>query len=142
MSDLPTLPVLAGTPQAPSVAYLVSMLALAFGTMAAVVIVVVMRPTQDNTSIIATIVGITAPMMFALVAGAQQALHVATNSRLSELIAATTAAATAQGHADGMAEGRIAGALSGRALGTAEGTAAGNVDGRAASIREADARKD
>jgi hypothetical protein len=67
-------------------------------TVLAVVLITLFLPgNPGNTAVIATIVGVTAPITIALVGAAVNQVHVAVNSRLTELIALTAAASKAEG---------------------------------------------
>lgn len=77
--------------------FVVSIVILCALTVIGVVIVQITRPDKDNTAIIATIVGVTSPILIALLGAAIQQVHLAVNSRLSQLLELTAAASKAKG---------------------------------------------
>lgn len=78
--------------------YVVAIIALAMLTLASILGVLLLRPPPtDNTSLIATIVGITTPIIVALLGGAVQQVHLAVNGRLTQLLEQTAAASHAKG---------------------------------------------
>lgn len=78
---------------------------------AAIVAIVVLRPGEDNTALITSVVGFLAPTMAALLAfiksvqtgAAVQELHLAVNSRLTELLEQTAKASKSEGRKDAVA---------------------------------------
>lgn len=77
--------------------YTKSVIALAFLCVAAIVTIFVVRPDKDNTAIISIITGILVPLITALLAAGLQQVHLAVNSRLSQLLLITQKAARAEG---------------------------------------------
>jgi len=77
--------------------FVVSTVVLAVLTVAAVVGITMARPDKDNTSVIATIVGVVTPILVGLLAAAIQQVHLAVNSRLSQLLELTAAESKARG---------------------------------------------
>jgi len=59
--------------------------------------VVFLRPEKDNTALIATVFGVLVPVIAALLAAAVQQVHLAVNSRLSQLLELTAKASKAEG---------------------------------------------
>lgn len=59
-----------------------------------------LRMNSDNTSLIASVLGVTLPVITALLAGTVQQVHVAVNSRLTELVELTAKASHAEGRLD------------------------------------------
>lgn len=64
---------------------------------AAIVGILVLQPEKDNTTTIATILGFIVPINGALLAAALREVHVAFNSRMTELLVLTKKAALAEG---------------------------------------------
>jgi len=77
--------------------YVMAILFLCTLTVCGVLGVILLRPDKDNTAILATIVGITSPVLVALLAASVQQVHHAVNSRLSQLLELTAASAKAKG---------------------------------------------
>jgi len=104
---------------------------MAFGVIG-VIAVAVLRPTQDNTLIVTTIIGFIAPTTLSLLAFMKaQETHLSVNSRLDAFMANATLAAHAKGLMEGRGEGRDAAndrtdALAARTDLLRTGTGAGN----------------
>ncbi len=81
--------------------YVMSIVVLCIVTIAAIITVTIARPTVDNTGLIATIIGVTSPILVALLAAAVQQVHYAVNSRLSQLLELTATASRAEGQLAG-----------------------------------------
>jgi hypothetical protein len=77
--------------------YVVSIIVLCALTAVFVLLITIIRPTEDNTVLILSVTGIVVPVVTALLAGAVQRLHSAVNGRLSELLELTAIAARADG---------------------------------------------
>lgn len=88
--------------------YVVSILVLCVLTVVFVLAISALRPTDDNTSLIVTVVGVIVPVIMALLAGAVQEtsrvtagavqeVHLAVNSRLTQLLELTAQAYEAKG---------------------------------------------
>jgi hypothetical protein len=85
-----------------------------------VVGVTVARPETDNTALITLGLGVLAPVLAALVAATIQQVHLAVNSRLTQLLKLTDIASRAEGYAAGVlvpAPGQGAAREEGRAEG-------------------------
>jgi cytochrome b subunit of formate dehydrogenase len=82
--------------------YVLAIVVLSILGVSAVVIVLIVRPPPiDNTPIITVILGFLIPTVTALLAGAVQQVHIAVNSRLTQLLEITATASHAQGQIDG-----------------------------------------
>jgi len=66
-----------------------------------VIFISVFNPTSDNTLIIATIIGLITPIIFAILALMQKDTHDINNSRLTELLDISKKAAKAEGKLEG-----------------------------------------
>jgi hypothetical protein len=71
--------------------------ALSMAAVLAVTAISIARPDKDNTGTITMIVGIIVPSVTALIAKAVQEVHLAVNSRLTQLIQLTATASRAEG---------------------------------------------
>jgi len=71
--------------------------ALSLGGVLAITAITITRPAADNTPIIGTILGFLVPSVLALIAMIQQQMHLAMNSRLTELLEPTEKASRAEG---------------------------------------------
>lgn len=71
--------------------------AVSLMTLVAIVVVYVMRPDVDNTKLNNLILSITAPTILALMTGAIQQVHMAVNSRLTQLLRVVSKARFAEG---------------------------------------------
>jgi hypothetical protein len=83
--------------------YVVSIVVLCVLAAAFVVAITIIRPGMDNSTIIASVVGIVVPVNVALLAATVQQVHIAVNSRLSQLLELTAAASLAEGKIAGKA---------------------------------------
>ena len=79
------------------VVVILCVLAVAF-----VVGITIVRPDKDNTALIAVGLGVVVPVLTALVAATIQQVHLAVNSRLTQLLKLTAAASRAEGKAAGL----------------------------------------
>ena len=77
--------------------FVVSTIILCILVAAFVVVITVVRPDKDNTSLILSIVGVIVPVITALLAATIQQVHLAVNSRLSQLLELTATASRAEG---------------------------------------------
>lgn len=77
--------------------FVVAIVVLCALTVIGIVTIHVMRPAQDNTAITTAIIGITAPLLISMLAAAVQQVHLAVNSRLSQLLEITAASSQAKG---------------------------------------------
>lgn len=84
--------------------YVAAIIVLATITIAAVLAILMLRPNEDNTAIIATLLGFVTPIMIALIALTQRENHLAMNSRLDELVNVTNKLSRAEGKVEGVAE--------------------------------------
>lgn len=86
--------------------YVAAILVLAISTVAAIVGILALRPAGDNTAIIAAIVGFVTPVMLGILALITRENHLAMNSRLDQLLAASNREARAEGIVEGTATER------------------------------------
>lgn len=86
--------------------YVWAVIALAFMTIAGIVAVLLLRPDQDNSTMISVIVGVTAPIILGILALITRENHLAMNSRLDQLVAVTSQLAKSEGKAEGAATER------------------------------------
>jgi len=75
--------------------------ALSLGGISAITVIAITRPNVDNTPVTATILGLIVPSVLALIAMIQQQMHLAMNSRLTELLELTEKASRAEGKLEG-----------------------------------------
>lgn len=80
------------------------------------------RPEADNSSLIATVLGLFTPIVAALIAGAMKENHDAMNARLTQLLALTEKASMAEGQLKGGEEAGIK--MDARITANAQGLAA------------------
>jgi hypothetical protein len=97
-----TAPQIARGPTQRATVYVVSIVVLCTLFAAFVLGVTIIRPTQDNNQLIVSVSAVIGPVILALSAMMMQQIHLAVNSRLSELLAMTAASK--------LAEGKLAGA--------------------------------
>jgi energy-converting hydrogenase Eha subunit A len=71
-----------------------------------VLLVLFLRPGEDNTVVVVAILGFLAPILTAIVGMMVKDVHTMVNSRLDSLLSATERAASAEGKAAGRAERR------------------------------------
>lgn len=83
--------------------YVWAVIALAFMTIAGIVAVLLLRPNEDNGTIISVLVGVTAPIILGILALITRENHLAMNSRLDQLVAVTSELAKEKGKAEGKA---------------------------------------
>jgi hypothetical protein len=84
--------------------YVMSIVVLCILAAAFVVVITIVRPGADNATLIASVVGLVVPVNVALLAATVQQVHVAVNSRLSQLLELTAAASLAEGKIAGKAD--------------------------------------
>lgn len=84
--------------------YIVSTVALCVLAASFVLAITLVRPEKDNAGLILTVTGIVVPVVTALLAAAVQQVHVAVNSRLSQLLEQTAKASKAEGKLAGPIE--------------------------------------
>ena len=82
--------------------YVVAIVLLCIGQLSFVVGITIVRPAADNTALIATSLGFIVPVVGALMAGAVQQVHLAVNSRLTQLLELTATSAKAEGKLSGV----------------------------------------
>jgi hypothetical protein len=88
--------------------YVYAVLLMAIFGVVAVTAITILRPGQDNTGVISTIVGLLAPTTLSLLAFMKaQETHLSVNSRLDQFIKNAELASRMQGVIDGRAQGRI-----------------------------------
>lgn len=83
--------------------YVLAIILLGICTMASIVVITILRPEQDNTSIIATIVGFATPLMLGILSLMSRENHLSMNSRLDQLIDNTRTVARMEGAIQGAA---------------------------------------
>lgn len=88
--------------------YVWAVISLAFITIMGIIAVLLLRPEQDNSTIIAVIVGVTAPIILAILALITRENHLAMNSRLDQLVAVTSELARSEGKEEGKANEQAA----------------------------------
>jgi hypothetical protein len=81
--------------------YVLSVLGLCFLEAAFVLAITFIRPIGDNTGLIAAVLGVIGPVQVALLAATVQEVHLAVNSRLTELVELTAKASKAEGKLEG-----------------------------------------
>jgi len=92
-----------------NVPYVIAVVAMVALGVLAVVAITIVRPDQENTALLATVIGFIAPTTFSLLAFMKSAeTHQSVNGRLDALLAHARQAAHEQGMAEGRAEGRRA----------------------------------
>jgi hypothetical protein len=79
--------------------YIIGAIIVCLVTVIAVAIVAIVRP---ESTVIATIIGITTPVTMALLAAGLQGIHKGVNGRLSQLLSRTAEGSRAQGRAEGI----------------------------------------
>ncbi len=111
-----------------STALLIAIVVLCLTAAAFVLALSWLRPTADNGPTILLLFGIVAPVVTALLATVVQAarneiqkVHLAVNSRLTQLLELTARASKAEGNLEGVAAGAAAVGSSARAEGKADG---------------------
>ncbi len=85
------------------------------------VAITVVRPLADNVPLIVLLLGVTSPVVLALLAAAVQQVHLAVNSRLSQLLELTAKSSRAEGQLVGLMEPTPGSAGQARAEGKAAG---------------------
>jgi hypothetical protein len=76
-------------------------IALCFLTAAFVVSITMLRPHDDNTALIATVAGLNSTVVLGLLAATVQQVHLAVNSRLTQLLELTAKSSRAEGKLEG-----------------------------------------
>jgi len=88
--------------------YVYAVLLMAILGVVSITALTIMRPGQDNTAVIATIIGFLAPTTLSLLAFMKaQETHLSVNSRLDQFIRNAELASRMQGVIDGRAQGRM-----------------------------------
>jgi len=77
--------------------YVVAIIVLCSLTVIGIVGVVMIRPDRDNGPTINVLIGITAPILIGLLGAAIQQVHLAVNSRLTQLLQLTAESSAAKG---------------------------------------------
>jgi len=77
--------------------YVVAIVTLCFLFASFVLLVTFVRPAADNTSLILSVAGVVVPIITALLAATIQQVHLAVNSRLSQLLELTARSSKAEG---------------------------------------------
>lgn len=77
--------------------YVAAVVVLAICTVAGVVGITLLRPAMDNTTLISTVVGVTAPVILGLLALILKENHLAVNSRLDQLLTTVRASGIKEG---------------------------------------------
>jgi hypothetical protein len=84
--------------------YVAAVVALSVLAIATVFGIYVVRPDRDNTALMVTVLGFLGPPIMGFLAAAIREVHLAFNSRMSELLVTTARAARAQGQLDAAAQ--------------------------------------
>jgi energy-converting hydrogenase Eha subunit A len=92
-------------PARSTVFYMSMIFGLTILALMTVVLVLFLRPGEDNTVVVVAILGFLAPILAAIVGMMVKDVHTMVNSRMDALLSATERAATAEGRAAGRAEG-------------------------------------
>jgi len=77
--------------------YVIAIVVLCFLFASFVLLVTFIRPDKDNTTLIISVSGVVVPIITALLAATIQQVHLAVNSRLSQLLELTAASSRAEG---------------------------------------------
>ncbi len=77
--------------------YVGAVVALSIIAVIAVVTIFALRPDKDNASLILLVLGLLTPVIMGFLGAAIQQVHLAVNSRLSQLVALTAKASQAEG---------------------------------------------
>jgi hypothetical protein len=88
-----------------------------------VVAMTLVRPAADNTPLILMVLGVVVPVITALLAAAVQQVHLAVNSRLSQLLMLTATSSRAEGELYGLMQ-------------PTPGTSTARAEGRAAGVEQ------
>ncbi|MDD5199254.1 MAG: hypothetical protein PHC88_05570 [Terrimicrobiaceae bacterium] len=103
-TELAELPMVDLSKTASNIPYVVAVVLMTLLALSAIVAITVMRPTQDNTAIMALIISATAPTTLALLAFMKaQETHLSVNSRLNDFMRTASELARAKGIAHGQA---------------------------------------
>ncbi len=81
--------------------YVAAVVFLAVVALVAIIVIFLTRPEKDNSALIATVLGFMLPLVSAFLAAAVQQVHLAVNSRLSQLLILTARASRSQGRLEG-----------------------------------------
>lgn len=92
-------------PMRPASFYIWMIFGLSTIAMVSVLLVLVLRPVEDNTTVIVGILGFLSPVVLTVIAVMVKDVHTIINSRMDALLNATERAASAEGRAAGKAEG-------------------------------------
>lgn len=84
--------------------YVIAVIVMAGMTIAAVVAVAVFMPAPQSASVITAIIGVTAPIILALLAGGQHGMATAMDGKLSQIVRATAEKERALGVVEGLKE--------------------------------------
>lgn len=82
--------------------YVIAVVVMAMTTIAAVVAVAVFMPAAQSANVITAIIGVTAPIILALLAGGQHSMSVAMDGKLSQIVRATAERERARGVIEGL----------------------------------------
>jgi len=80
--------------------YVWAVIGLSVVAVIAILIIFLIRPDKDNSSLITVVLGFLVPVIMAFLAASVQQVHLAVNSRLSQLVALTAKASHAEGALD------------------------------------------
>lgn len=106
----PTQPTIVQPPS--NVPYLVAVVIMMLMGLGAVMGILLIRPGQDNTQLIATVVGMLVPTIAAILAFMKaQETHLSVNSRLDAFMTEHAATADAKGFARGVEESKVQAAV-------------------------------
>lgn len=84
--------------------YVIAVVVCAAMTIAAVIAVAILMPANQSGTVITAVVGVTAPVILAFIAGAQHAMAVAMDGKLSQLVRAEKEKEHAEGKIEGLKE--------------------------------------
>jgi len=84
--------------------YVIAVVVCAAMTIAGVITIAILMPVAQSGTVITAVVGITAPIILALLAGGQHAMAVAMDGKLSQLVRAEKGKEHAEGVVEGLRE--------------------------------------
>jgi len=86
--------------------FVAAVIVLSILAVATILTIFMVRPDRDNTALIAIVLGFLVPIVSAFLAASVQQVHLAVNSRLSQLLLVTQTAALAEGKLSATADAR------------------------------------
>jgi len=87
--------------------YVVAIIILCFLFAAFVLLVTFVRPDKDNGTLILSVAGVVVPIITALLAATVQQVHLAVNSRLTQLLELTASSSKAEGKLAGIERDKL-----------------------------------